>query len=192
MSRARDFVPRLGPDAIGKPEDTRAQIRVTHPFLGWENLGGLEQLHLEATRLRSHEFDGDVEILTLGGSVAEMFGQYGVPRLEERLRADPRFASKRIYWYRYARGGFKQPQQVNMLTWLLGQGFTPDIVVNLDGFNEVALGMDNAKRGRARSTRRSRCGAIWPRDPSRTGTRSTRRRAVAICKCRRRRSPSTR
>jgi hypothetical protein len=50
MSRARDFVPRLGPDAIGKPEDTRAQIRVTHPFLGWENLGGLEQLHLEASR----------------------------------------------------------------------------------------------------------------------------------------------
>lgn len=146
-STARDFVPRVGMavDEVSAPE--RALGRYLHPFLGWENIGAIEQIAAEWSRLGNPEFESDVEILTVGGSVADMFGHFGIPRLEERLRADPRFANKRFYWYRYARGGFKQPQQVNMLNWFLGQGYTPEIVINMDGFNESALSMDNVARG---------------------------------------------
>jgi hypothetical protein len=147
LTRARDFVPR-GPRVDGDvPAPDRAQSRLLHPFLAWENFGGLEQVQAESTRLGRPEFDGDVEVLTLGGSVADMFGHFGVPRLEQRLRADPRFTNKRFYWYRYARGGFKQPQQLNFLAWFLGQGYTPEIVINIDGFNEAALASDNVARG---------------------------------------------
>jgi len=146
-SSARDFVPRVGAgvDDVASPE--RALGRYLHPFLGWENIGAVDQVMAEWNRLGVPEFESDIEILTVGGSVADMFGHFGIPRLEERLRADPRFADKRIYWYRYARGGFKQPQQINMLNWFLGQGYTPEIVINLDGFNEAALSMDNVARG---------------------------------------------
>lgn len=146
-STARDFVPRVGMavEEVSSPE--RALGRYLHPFLGWENIGGVDQVMAEANRLGVAEFETDIEILTVGGSVADMFGHFGIPRLEERLRADPRFANKRIYWYRYARGGFKQPQQINMLNWFLGQGYSPEIVINLDGFNESALSMDNVARG---------------------------------------------
>lgn len=147
-SSARDFVPRVAGAQGGLPNAADdAEGRFVHPFQAWENNGAATQIESEATRLDNPEFAGDVEVLTLGGSVADMFGHFGVPRLEERLRADPRFKGKRFYWYRYARGGYKQPQQLNAFTWLLGLGFTPEIVINLDGFNDVALAMDNAKRG---------------------------------------------
>jgi hypothetical protein len=39
----------------------------------------------------------------------------------------------------YAHGGYKQPQQLMTLAWLLARGAAPDVVINLDGFNEVTL-----------------------------------------------------
>src|SRR5690606_21695101 len=38
-----------------------------------------------------------------------------------------------------ALGGYKQPQQVMAVNWLLSLGARVDVVVNVDGFNEVAL-----------------------------------------------------
>jgi hypothetical protein len=39
----------------------------------------------------------------------------------------------------FAMGGYKQPQQMLCLAYLLSLGYHFDIVVNIDGFNEVAL-----------------------------------------------------
>jgi hypothetical protein len=39
----------------------------------------------------------------------------------------------------YALGGYKQPQQLAALSYLLSRGADHDVVVNLDGFNELAL-----------------------------------------------------
>ena len=47
----------------------------------------------------------------------------------------------------YGLPAFKQPQQTNLVTWLLALGFEPDCVINLDGLNEVALGMLNTDHG---------------------------------------------
>ena len=46
-----------------------------------------------------------------------------------------------------ARGGYKEPQQVNALVLLFALGFEPDVVIDIDGFNEVALGNNNQSLG---------------------------------------------
>jgi hypothetical protein len=47
----------------------------------------------------------------------------------------------------YAHAAYKQPQQLTRLIWLFVQGYRPDLVVNIDGFNEVALAAENAQQG---------------------------------------------
>jgi hypothetical protein len=147
LSSAIDFVPRLGIHVDSNPVDEPAQARILHPFIGWEAVGGIEQLNAELTRIDNPEFDNDYEVLIVGGSVADMFGHFGVPTLQKMFEADPRLAGKRFYFYKYARGGFKQPQMLDMVNYLLGLGFTPNAVINIDGFNDVALATDNVARG---------------------------------------------
>ncbi len=48
----------------------------------------------------------------------------------------------------FAKGGYKQPQQLMVLAYLLALGARPDVVINVDGFNEVALPpVENVARG---------------------------------------------
>jgi hypothetical protein len=74
-----------------------------------------------------------------GGSVAFFLGSEGVERLRERLAALPAFAGREIVFVRLALGGFKEPQQLATLAYLLSLGGEFDLLINLDGFNEVAL-----------------------------------------------------
>lgn len=75
----------------------------------------------------------------LGGSVAEQFGQGGADTLRAELQADPKFAGRRIIFVPLALRGYKQPQQLLTLAYLLSLGAEFDYIINLDGFNEVAL-----------------------------------------------------
>ncbi len=86
-------------------------------------------------------------VLLLGGSVAANFGFHGRERLLARLAADPRLAGRELDLLGFARPSHKQPQQLHALATLLALGLEPDAVINLDGFNEVAVGLDNARRG---------------------------------------------
>lgn len=86
-------------------------------------------------------------ILVLGGSVAANFGYLGRERLLERLAADPRLEGREPELLVFARPSHKQPQQLHALATLLALGLRPDLVLNLDGFNEVAIGADNARLG---------------------------------------------
>jgi len=45
-----------------------------------------------------------------------------------------------------ATGGYKQSQQVNVLTFLLINGVKPDIVLNIDGFNIYDLTLSELRR----------------------------------------------
>ncbi len=74
-----------------------------------------------------------------GGSVAFFLGAEGVERLRERLARLPGFAGREIVFVRLALGGFKEPQQLATLAYLLALGAKIDVLINLDGFNEVAL-----------------------------------------------------
>ncbi len=74
-----------------------------------------------------------------GGSVACFFAINGTKRLEEALAQDPRFAGKQFVFVNLALPGYKQPQQLMTLAYLLSLGAEFDMIVNIDGFNEVAL-----------------------------------------------------
>lgn len=91
---------------------------------------------------------GDYVIAVLGGSVAEIFANTMETDLGAALaEADPAFRGRRVVMLSLALGGFKQPQQLFMLESMLLEGFAFDLVLNIDGFNDLALAVDNASHG---------------------------------------------
>jgi len=114
-----------------------------HPYVGFEDLGSLrsfDALVRELSRLRRAE---RYDICVLGGSLAAGFAGAGAHRLSARLMRDPRFAGVSVRVHGLARGAHKQPQQALMLSWLFARGARPDAVIELDGFNEVAVASHN-------------------------------------------------
>jgi hypothetical protein len=80
-----------------------------------------------------------IVVAILGGSVACYFAVNGTERLEAVLADSPVYAGKHFVFVNLALGGYKQPQQVMTLAYLLSLGSEFDLVLNIDGFNEVAL-----------------------------------------------------
>jgi len=82
-----------------------------------------------------------------GGSVANNFAvdEYLTKRLSKKLKAYPEFANKEIIVLNFGNGGYKQPQQLLILNYFLALGQELDLVINIDGFNEVALSNLNNK-----------------------------------------------
>lgn len=74
-----------------------------------------------------------------GGSVAHWFKLQGSQKLIEHLSQYQLFHNKKIKIISFAQGGFKQPQQLQILSYFLAIGQHFDFVINIDGFNEVAL-----------------------------------------------------
>lgn len=74
-----------------------------------------------------------------GGSVGMSLGIFGVEALFSELQQLEEFAGKEFVAVRVVLGSHKQPQQFLTLSYLLALGGQFDIIVNLDGFNEVAL-----------------------------------------------------
>ena len=84
--------------------------------------------------------DDRVVVAVLGGSVASHFAINGTARLATELQAgSPAYAGKRFVFVNLALGGYKEPQQLTTLAYLMALGAEYDLVLNLDGFNEVAL-----------------------------------------------------
>lgn len=83
-----------------------------------------------------------------GGSVAFWFSALGLQELERELKKAPYFAGKELVFVRLALGGYKQPQQLMAFNYLTALGAEFDILLNIDGFNEIVLGpCENVPRG---------------------------------------------
>ena len=78
-------------------------------------------------------------IAILGGSVACHFAINGAAQLGAQLSHSPEFAGKELVFVNLALAGYKQPQQLMTLAYLLSLGAQFDLALNIDGFNEVAL-----------------------------------------------------
>jgi hypothetical protein len=63
------------------------------------------------------------------------------------LQARGVFAGKHVQVISTALGGYKQPQQLLVLSYFLALGAEYDVVINLDGFNEVDGAKDNILDG---------------------------------------------
>ena len=143
-------LPEPAAEAIG-PERLRA-YQALHPFTGYVRdpsdfpvALGTDPVAAEYGFPRNHASpfsaagDDDVVIAITGGSVASAFAEHGGPVLVERLAAVERFRGRSLTVLNLALTGYKQPQQLMVLNWFLSLGAEIDVVVNLDGFNELAL-----------------------------------------------------
>ena len=82
-----------------------------------------------------------------GGSVGAFFCRIGATRLEENLRQHAFFRDRELVTLCFSHEGYKQPQQLLVLSYFLAIGQPLDLVINIDGFNEVALGAINDRFG---------------------------------------------
>ncbi len=133
---------------------------VIHPYLGWAfsptvaapvRLGdreipinglGFADEHGSVVRRSDDQF-----ILGIaGGSVAWQVSVDGEQLIREVLEASPLLDGRKVRIVRMAMSGYKQPQQVMMLNYLLSLGGEFDAVINIDGYNETALAVgENAR-----------------------------------------------
>jgi hypothetical protein len=117
--------------------------RAVHPYIGVDSRKSLAIWEEQARLFRGTEYDDAFVVVVLGGSVAAHVATYAHEELQAALAADPRLAGRRPVVVSAARGSLKQPQQATLLAYLLALGWDPDAVVNVDGFNELALAWDN-------------------------------------------------
>lgn len=85
--------------------------------------------------------DDEVVVGILGGSVGAGFGIMAgyLASFEEAVRAQPAFAGKRVRVVNMAMSGYRQPQQAIVLAYYLTLGQRFDLIVNIDGFNELVI-----------------------------------------------------
>ncbi len=118
---------------------------VLHPYLGFDVARESEFLEdVQACGARE-DSPNRFDVLVLGGSVAQVLAEQECHVLLDALHTVPRLSGVPIAVHSYARGGFKEPQQLIALAYLFSRGFDCDLVVVVDGFNEVALGNYNAQ-----------------------------------------------
>jgi len=134
---------------------------VIHPYLGWVHnpqLSRTEEMDNREVRTNSLGFrdDGeavrkrsaDVFLLGIcGGSVAWNFSWEGEATLRQLLSELPQLQGRRLQIVRLALPGYKQPQQLMALNFVLSLGGEFDAVLNIDGFNDGALSiLENARQ----------------------------------------------
>lgn len=107
-------------------------------------------------RINSLGFDGPLitkdrniySVGIFGGSVAYLYTYAEKERLIQELSHIPALKGKDIRVYNFSLPGYKQPQQLMTLTYLLSLGYKPDLIINIDGFNEAVLSyVTNYKNG---------------------------------------------
>jgi hypothetical protein len=149
LDLSRSFLPHQV-DSQPAPYETNVHTELTiHPYLGYELDYGCSYVDDEYRRLRSGASAGEFQVVILGGSVAALFGEDELNKhtLRDILAADPRLAQRKLCILDFGRGAYKEPQQLNFVVYLLVLGFKPDAVIDIDGFNEVALGLRNRVQG---------------------------------------------
>lgn len=142
---------QLGVAAMGSPK--AGELEVLHPYLGWafnpdtSQLGISPSARVPVNELGFADSGPSVRLKSpdrfvvgvLGGSVAQQMTTIGEHAFCERLAAQPALRGRRVEIVRLAMSGFKQPQQLMTLNYVLALGGEFDAIINLDGYNETAL-----------------------------------------------------
>jgi hypothetical protein len=124
-------------------------IEVVHPYLGFVVHPDLNP----ATSPQGFPMDdpwpasrapGRLVVAVVGGSFAAGFSLDARDLVVDALQP----LGREVVVVNLAAGGYKQPQQLLALAWALSLGSQFDLVINIDGFNEVVLpAVDNLPRG---------------------------------------------
>jgi hypothetical protein len=158
LERLRGFQELLADTGVSAASDSET----IHPYLGWvlnpQTNPGRDADGRFVPVNRFGFLDDEIEIpkrspdrfvvAVAGGSVAWQMSAYGEQALLQTLRESPALADREIQLVRLAIAGHKQPQQLMALNYLLALGAEFDVVVNVDGYNEIALSVcENAESG---------------------------------------------
>jgi hypothetical protein len=129
-----------------------------HPYFGWVNTPRSSG-NAVVTRYNNLGFldptdpptpaDGEFVVGIFGGSVAlnAAMEEFQHRRIISRLKASRGLSCKNVRILNLAKEGYKQPQQFFVLAHYLLAGQRFDVVLNIDGFNEVSSGWINVSRG---------------------------------------------
>lgn len=135
-------------DDVGMPAHF-SQL-VIHPYMGFavnhtDRTDGQFGFMREIPSSVVDTNDQQLRVLVVGGSVALQLSDSatGKSALEKALdkRAEKLGLSKKRLFFSAAMPGFKQPQQLLSYTYLASLGVKFDVVINVDGFNEMTLAM---------------------------------------------------
>lgn len=133
------------PAALSEDPVIAGDSMVPHPYLGFTrdplrdastNQYGFRGRETNPLQRRSPD---KVIIGIAGGDVAEQFFHDGLPALRTLLNKSASFATKQFVFVNLACPSYKQPQQLMAVNYMLALGAEFDILINIDGFNEVAL-----------------------------------------------------
>lgn len=114
-------------------KDTDTERRVLHPYVGFvHSYNTIEQYkHAGAS--------GAVVIGFTGGSVGRHFASNMTARkaFEARMKEIPAFADREIMLINLAADGYKQPQELQMMSYMIAIGTKFDVFILLDGVNDL-------------------------------------------------------
>jgi hypothetical protein len=121
-------------------------LRVIHPYYGFVSNPG-SPLVVDKFGFLGHADQiqaanpNKLVVAIVGGSVAARlaFRVNSEDLLETELKRIPEFRNKRIIIINLGNGAFKQPQGLITINDILSRGGHIDILIALDGFNEIAL-----------------------------------------------------
>jgi len=127
-----------------------ARDEVLHPYLGFAPARGRSPLPigaaggpaapgLAAPAPLPRRSPDRVILAVVGGSAAQLFAEQGLGELTARLGQLGAFRGRTFVPLNLAVGGYKEPQQLMTVAYLLALGGEVDIVINLDGFNDVTM-----------------------------------------------------
>ncbi len=144
-------------DALDQRKQLRSymQQHILHPYLGFVRNPDMPE-HQFIDRpvplpVNDYGFFGDspmvkpsddtFNVYVVGGSLALDFYLDAHAYLADKLGSLPAAQGKVVKPICLSLGGMKQPQQLLLLNYLFSIGAEPDLVIVLDGFNEVVLPM---------------------------------------------------
>ena len=140
-----EFAPASPEKQPGEERDAHGMA--LHPYLGFQLEHFLARRDAPSGYWESAEAERNFDVLLLGGSVAAGAIEHWKSIFAPRFAADPRFTERpvRLTWRTCP--GHKQPQHALNLQWALSIGDRPDLVLLVDGFNELAVAAQNAQSG---------------------------------------------
>ena len=138
-----------GEDPFGMadvPARLRIRKEIVHPYLGYVYDPTVERsaspYGISDVSPVQHRSPNTVVIGIFGGSFADDIAYTMTDELAERLK--PGFPGRQFVFVKATIGGYKQPQQLMAFNYFTALGGEFDVVINLDGFNDVALpGLEN-------------------------------------------------
>jgi hypothetical protein len=111
---------------------------IIHPYLGFVYDFNDEQQNKETYGFPTtgppliKREPGKLNVVLLGGSVAQSMGKVMEEALRRVCRVPPNLANLGF-------AGYKQPQQLLALAYFLSLGAEYDLIINLDGYNDIVL-----------------------------------------------------